>query len=531
MFSALDNSNERYVELTLADGETKIKLPRYAEFAISFEADDIFYATPDNNELTLVLPVTLKKADYRSIMATVTEIKGGTVHVKSGDDWIINISAPVFDGEGVLVEGSAKVSVTGCEDSRLSDTYLLKVALVSADGKEVTASRLIKYFNGVIAESQSDITDNSIQRLAWKGNITEENFAYIRDNMASTLKVLDLSSTELAELPDKALAFYAEQRYEPNKILQTVILPETLRRTGKAAFGNCVNLQYVYLPKSLNELADRTFDNCDKLQNVELPHNLTVIGEGAFNACNSITAITIPSSVTKLPDYAFQKCGNLERISVHDAITYIGKGAFSECKFLKKFTVPAGVAVLNDSTFNECASLKFINWHNNITSIGKRAFYHCVSLSHPLTKDRLALPLNLSSMDMQAFAGCTNLEKIDMRDTPLKVIQSRTFEGCRNLTEVSLPLQLNSIQASAFEQTNIKQIILLPSLKYIGSEAFRSTPLEIVYSHAEVAPSLGIMVFSVYTKGKGVLLIPASSRSSYTEEEWVDYFFDVYTNL
>ena len=132
---------------------------------------------------------------------------------------------------------------------------------------------------------------------------------------------------------------------------------------------------------------------------------------------------------------------------------------------------------------------------------------------------------------MQAFAGCTNLEKIDMRDTPLKVIQSRTFEGCRNLTEVSLPLQLNSIQASAFEQTNIKQIILLPSLKYIGSEAFRSTPLEIVYSHAEVAPSLGIMVFSVYTKEKGVLLIPASSRSSYTEEEWVDYFFGVSPSL
>ena len=46
----LELVSTRYVELTLADGETKIKLPRYAEFAISFEADDIFYATPDNNE-------------------------------------------------------------------------------------------------------------------------------------------------------------------------------------------------------------------------------------------------------------------------------------------------------------------------------------------------------------------------------------------------------------------------------------------------------------------------------------------------
>ena len=39
MFSDIDNTNEDYVELTLTDGVTKIKLPKYVAFSIAFESD------------------------------------------------------------------------------------------------------------------------------------------------------------------------------------------------------------------------------------------------------------------------------------------------------------------------------------------------------------------------------------------------------------------------------------------------------------------------------------------------------------
>ena len=68
MFSSIDNSNEAYVELTLADGVTKIKLPKYAAFSIAFESDEVFYASPSDNELKLVLPVTLKESDYVQVI-------------------------------------------------------------------------------------------------------------------------------------------------------------------------------------------------------------------------------------------------------------------------------------------------------------------------------------------------------------------------------------------------------------------------------------------------------------------------------
>ena len=112
MFSSIDNSTEAYVELTLADGVTKIKLPKYAAFSIAFESDEVFYASPSDNELKLVLPVTLKESDYRSIVATVTTTNGADVQTRStGNQWNITVTKPTFGADGALVEGSAKVAI------------------------------------------------------------------------------------------------------------------------------------------------------------------------------------------------------------------------------------------------------------------------------------------------------------------------------------------------------------------------------------------------------------------------------------
>ena len=104
MFSSIDNSNEAYVELTLADGVTKIKLPRYAAFSIAFESDEVFYASPSDNELTLVLPATLKESDYRSIIATVTATNGDDVQARSSESlWNFTVTKPTFVTDGGLV--------------------------------------------------------------------------------------------------------------------------------------------------------------------------------------------------------------------------------------------------------------------------------------------------------------------------------------------------------------------------------------------------------------------------------------------
>lgn len=417
MFSDIDNTNEDYVELTLADGVTKIKLPKYAAFSIAFESDDVFYASPSDNELTLVLPATLKENDYRSIMATVTATNGAeVVQTRStGNQWNVTVTKPSFGADGVLEAGSAKVAITGTENTRLADTYLLRVALVAADGTEVSASRLVKYFDGTVAESQSDITDNTVKRLAWKGDMTTDDFKYIRNNMASTLEVLDLSATTLTELPTRALAFYSSMGLSDNTTLKEVFLPDGLKTIGNSAFAMCKALNKLDVPSTVTTLGRWILEGTT-LTSFTIPGGLTTLSQSTFYD-SDIAEIRIPTTVKEIPNYCFSLCENLERIYLHDGITSIGKSAFSYCTSLDHFTIPKGVTVLSQDLFASCRGLREVYLHDGITVINKGVFHYCTSLTtccSTIPDDGLnTLPTSLTEIGANCFYN-TALKQIDM---------------------------------------------------------------------------------------------------------------------
>ncbi len=60
-----------------------------------------------------------------------------------------------------------------------------------------------------------------------------------------------------------------------------VILPSTLKKIGKSAFGECVNLKEINFPESLEEIGECAFSHCDSLD-VSIPRNIRY-GEKAFN--------------------------------------------------------------------------------------------------------------------------------------------------------------------------------------------------------------------------------------------------------
>lgn len=528
MFSSIDNSNEDYVELTLADGVTKIKLPKYAAFSIAFESDEVFYASPSKNELTLVLPATLKESDYRSIIATVTETNGADVQTRStGSRWGVSVTKPTFETDGALVEGSAKVTIKGTEDTHLADTYLLRVALVTANGTEVTASRLVKYFDGTIVEKQSDITDNTVSRLAWKGDMAEDDFAYIRNNMASTLEVLDLSATTLTELPTRALAFYSAQGYNGNNTLHTVILPESLVKTGWAAFGNCNNLQHVYLPSALTEITNWTFEMCYKLADVEIPRHVNTIGEGAFSNCRDLAEIRIPASVTAIPNWCFQLCMNLEQIYLHDGITSIGQAAFSSCPSLDHFTVPKGVTVLSENLFASCHGLREVYLHDGITAMKEGVFYCCTSLTYCTFPDygENSLPVGLTEIGQNCFYN-TALKQINMSGTQIKDIPDWAFYTCENLKEVAFPYDLETIGINAFSGCPFTSIVLPASLTEIRAWAFSScNDLRFVECQATTPPILN--EDSPFPNRVFKLTVPTGCADAYKDTSWNNYFENI----
>lgn len=99
----------------------------------------------------------------------------------------------------------------------------------------------------------------------------------------------------------------------------------------------------------------------------------------------------------------------------------------------------------------------------------------------------ISLPDSLTSIESNAFAGCTGLTSIVIPDKVTSV-DSTAFSGCTNITTVSMPASIrnyipnvknatitsgNAIQASAFENcTTLLSVTLPNSLVSIGNKAF-----------------------------------------------------------
>lgn len=500
-------TNDNYIELTLNDEfETKIKLPRYSDFFIAFESDEIFYASPTENELTLVLPATFKESDYRSIIATVTPVEGADIQSRHTDDgWTVTVTKPSFTDE-TLIAGSAKVEITGNEDTKLSDTYMLRVVLIAKDGKEVAASRLVKYTTGTIATNTAELTDTDIKHLAWKGAMADEDFTWIKDNLKQ-LEVLDLTMAEATTVPEQGLKgistlrkawlgssfeTLSKEAFCYNENLEEIDLAN-VRTIEKWAFYGCSSLKAIDLPK-VTTLGESVFGECTTLTTITLHEGLTTLSQGTFMGCG-VATLEIPNTVTTIPENCFRACPNLQQVYFHNGITSIGKNAFLYARALERFVAPTSLTVIDESVFHACYNLKYVMLHDNITEIKKNAFYFCKELHCLINSDRTSdiaqdpWPKDLLTIGEHAFED-SGLEFIGLEDTQVETISKNAFYGCDKLKTVELSQSLETIQEDAF---------------------YGCSAMSLIRCYAPTAPALKSGAFGSVDKNKCILHYPKNS--------------------
>jgi len=101
-----------------------------------------------------------------------------------------------------------------------------------------------------------------------------------------------------------------------------------------------------------------------------------------------------------------------------------------------------------------------------VTSIGENAFKNQKGLKE------LELPTSLSSIDVAAFAGCTNLKSLTFpEDSQLKEIKNQAFMSA-GLEEIFLPDGLESIGKESLYNTGLEAITIPASVTNIVSAAF-----------------------------------------------------------
>ena len=223
-------SDHDNVIFTLVDG-TKITLPRTSALTVGFKSYETFMLTLTTNVIDIVLPETLKEEDYTALVAEVKNEAGVGMDFQTraaSSHWQVKLTKPTFTNGKYQNNAKVTVTATGANNG---DKAILKITLIDNRGKEISASRVLEYFNGVIVDVSagelsnvlSGITLTNINALKVTGTLNETDFKYIRENLTA-LEVLDLSGTNMTVFPNRALAFYNGE----NTTLKEVILPEDL---------------------------------------------------------------------------------------------------------------------------------------------------------------------------------------------------------------------------------------------------------------------------------------------------------------
>lgn len=444
--SDLDN-----VIFTLVDG-TKITLPRTSALTVGFESYETFMLTLTTNVIDIVLPETLKEEDYTALVAEVKNEAGVGMDFQTraaSSPWQVKLTKPTFTNGKYQNNAKVTVTATGANNG---DKAILIITLIDNRGKEISASRVLEYFNGVIVDISagelsnvlSGITLTNINALKVTGTLNETDFKYIRENLTA-LEVLDLSGTNMTVFPNRALAFYNGE----NTTLKEVILPEGLISIEEAAFANCTALEKLNVPYTVNTLGRWILENT-KVTSFTIPQVVTEIPASCFYG-SAITTINIPPSVKTIGNWAFQNA-KLTEVVIPSSVTSIGKWAFG-CEngnpALQSVIIEANITEIPECCFYLQTKLTSISLPEGITSIGDDAFNQCKITS-------LTLPASLKTIGARAFSnnGITQLTIPDKVET----IENAAF-AYNSIDNIDFPATLVSLHATAFKWKSMNEVI------------------------------------------------------------------------
>ena len=144
--------------------------------------------------------------------------------------------------------------------------------------------------------------------------------------------------------------------------LKEIALPENLEVIQELALGY-TGIETIVLPQSLKEIGRAAFSNCEALNYVNIHSGITKIDSDAFSNCVNLKAISIPDSVTSIGQTLFQNCRNLEYVRLSESVDKIGGSMFSGCTMLKNISLPSSVTTIGSKAFFKASNLASIYYH------------------------------------------------------------------------------------------------------------------------------------------------------------------------
>ena len=228
--------------------------------------------------------------------------------------------------------------------------------------------------------------------------------------------------------------------------------------------------------------------NLEKLENST--YKLTISGTGEMTDYVSVYA----SEGTKAPWFTDStiKRSAIVQIELGDGITHIGACAFMETG-IESITIPSSVTSIGANAFWKCNLTTEIP--ALVTDLGATAFYGDFQLTvaegnTSYKVENGILFSNDGSVLVQAPWDVTQ-EAATAAMASINKIGDYAFHNCANIGSLTIPGNVRSIGAAAFESSGISGLILSEGLETIGNAAFNNCA-------------------SLSGDGDGILTIPSS---------------------
>ena len=451
MFSGVDyETSTDYIIFTLSNG-TQIKLPTWSAFeALQRLCNEtntnlsalqtIVTALQNNDYITSVDPLT---ENGKVVGYTIKFAKSNPIVIYNGKDGadgntpVISVKKDTdgiyywtLDGEFIVVDGQ-KIKAQGTDGNNGADgsdgvTPKLEIRegywwisydngtnwsqlgkATGEDGKDADSIKITQDENNVYFE----LADGTVITISKTGQSTE--FIQFKDLEVKKLCCLNWDTDHDNELSYQEAA--------------TIVSIGTVFK-GNTTIVSFNEFQY------FNGITDisNAFQGCTNLWEITLPDNLSTIGDAAFANCKSLNSIILPENIVSIGDSSFWNCP-LSNITIPINTTKVGASAFRNCSKLGQIKILGNIETIDEHAFENCFSLQGIELPQSITTIGISAFKNCTSLQSVI------------------FAERCNLTKIagDLSNSQTYP-QNGVFYNCTSLTSITIPANVEIIEATAF---------------------------------------------------------------------------------
>ena len=292
--------------------------------------------------------------------------------------------------------------------------------------------------------------------------------------------------------------------------LLNVKIPNSVTNIERGAFMSCNNLMSAEIPAG--RIGEDAFAWCEDLRDVWLGNDVTEVGGGAFGECKSLFSIdissgnknfvseggslynkqkttlvccaggtdvlTLPAGVKDIGPKAFRGCHSLSEIYVEEgSVAYSVKdGALVDAAgttllrypgSATSVTIPQGVSCIGDFAFSGCRLIKALTLPETVDEIGFGAFEDCVGLEEvKILNPNVTFKVDEDDpYSVFAFEGCDAIKNVTASSNICSenesletfafvngtmMIDDGMFDGCVNLTKVSIPKSVDGIGFEPF---------------------------------------------------------------------------------